>query len=237
MTVHHQAHQDRADVELSFDWDSLPPFVEHVSQVPSGANYVRLSRVANSHRGLCNLSGVKKLWAHGVNQDFLHEISALKELEVLHMEKVSASDLTAVNALPLLRSLSVIDAPKVTDLSWVPTQPTLRSLAIVNATAVQDLAPLSQLTHLRALGVEGGMWTPMQVFSLSPLSTLRQLQSLFITNLRAKDQSLRALLALSKLRVLQCAKFFPREEFDALKQAHPELHCDWFSTKHWNAAT
>jgi hypothetical protein len=151
--------------------------------------------------------------------------------------KVTASDLSAVNALPLLRSLSVVDAPKITDLSWLPNQATLRSLAVVNAKAIHDLTPLSQLTHLNALGLEGSMWTPMQVSSLEPISELRQLQSLFMTNLRAKDQSLRALLALPRLRVLQCAKFFPLEEFSRLAKVNPELRCDWFSAEHWNAAT
>jgi len=237
MTIHHQAHQERADVELSFEWDTLPPLVEHVAQVPPGATHVHLRRITKSHRGVSNLPGVKTLWARGVDQDFLQEISALKDLEVLYMEKVTAYDLSAVNTLPLLRSLSVIDAPKITSLSWVPTQPTLRSLAIVNAKAVHDLAPLSQLTHLTALGVEGGVWTPMQVLSLAPLSALRQLESVFLTNLRAKDQSLQALLALPKLRVLQCANFFPQEEFNRLASTHPELRCDWFSATHWDAAT
>jgi hypothetical protein len=235
MTIHHQAHQERVDAELGFEWDTLPPFVEDVSQISLGAAQVRLCRVAKSHRGISNLSGVKKLWAHGVTQDFLHEISALKDLEVLYMEKVTAVDLSAVNALPLLRSLSVIDAPKITNLSWLPMQPTLRSLAIENAKAIHDLAPLSQLTHLTALGIEGSVLTPMLVSSLEPISTLRRLRFLFMTNLRAKDESLAALLALPKLQVLQCAKFFPVEEFSRLASANPGLRCDWLSAKHWSA--
>jgi hypothetical protein len=235
MTIHHQAHQERIDAEIGFEWDTLPPFIESVSQLPLGASQVRLRRVSNSHRGVSKLSGVKKMWAHGVNQDFLHEISALKDLEVLYMEKVTAVDLSAVNTLPSLRSLSVIDAPKMLDLSWLPMQPTLRSLAIVNAKEVHDLAPLAQLTHLTALGIEGSMWTPMRVSSLQPISQLRQLQFLSMTNLRVKDQSLRPLLALPALRVLHCAKFFPLEEFSRLAVANPRLRCDWFSAEHWSA--
>ena len=232
MTVHQQAHQDRVDAELGFEWDTLPPVVELVSAVPSGASLVRLRRITNSHRGISKLTGVRKLWAYGVNQEFLQEILALKDLELLYLEKVTAFDLAGLASLPALRSLSVIDAPKVMDLSWVPLLPALRSLAIQNAKNICDLTPLSRLTQLVALAVEGSMWTPMRVASLVPVSALCQLQFVFFTNLRVADQSLTALHRLRNLKVLQCAKFFPRHEFDRLSSALPELRCDWFSEEH-----
>jgi len=173
MTVHHQAHQERIDAELGFEWDTLPPIVQCVADVPQGATHVRMRRTKNSHRGISKLSGIKKFWAYGVNQKFLQEIVVLKELELLHLEKLTASDLSALSTLPVLRSLSVIDAPKITDLSWLPSQSTLRSLAIENAKNINDLTPLSRLTQLVSLGIEGGVWTLMRVASLEPLSALR----------------------------------------------------------------
>ncbi len=73
------------------------------------------------------------------------------------------------------------------------------------------------------------MWTTMRVASLAPLSRLQDLRWLFLTNCRAVDRSLRPLYSLARLEVLDCAAFFPDEEFVRLRAALPRLRCDWFN--------
>lgn len=237
MTIHHQSHSERIDARLGFEWDKLPPFLHRVDEIPLATTQVRFRRVGKSHRGIRNLKGLESLWAYGVDQDFLEEICSLHTLRLLYIEKVTAIDLSVISTLPSLGSLSVIGATKINNLSWIPTHQSLRSLAIENLKHVHDLTPLSQLTQLKALAVEGSMWSPMQVLSLSPLSVLGLLEFLFITNLRVEDQSLRPLHNLQKLRALQCARFFPHDEFRCLAQARPQLRCDWFDDSHWGRAS
>ena len=72
---------------------------------------------------------------------------------------------------------------------------------------------------MRALGVEGAMWTAMRVHSLEPLRGLERLEYLFLTNLRVRDGSLRPLHGLARLRFLQCARYYADGEFALLATA------------------
>jgi hypothetical protein len=227
MTVHHQSQKDRIDAGLGFEWDILPPVLDKLSQIPRNATEVRFRRNVKSHCGIAKFGSITKLWAHGVNQDFLLEISRLEKLELLHLENVTATELSPLKALTKLQNLSVVGATKVTGLNWLPTTPNLRFLAIENAKMVHDLSPLSELTQLEALGLEGSMWTAMRVSSLAPLSSLTNLRFLFMTNLKAADKSLRPLQELHNLRVMECGNFFGDEQFMFLASALPYLRCQW----------
>jgi hypothetical protein len=112
-------------------------------------------------------------------------------------------------------------------LNWLPHTASLKALAMENMKRVTDLDPLASLKQLKALAVEGSLWTPMRVASLAPLCALERLEYLFLTNLRVVDKSLRPLHALTRLRALQCANFYPATEFAALANARPTLRCDW----------
>ena len=233
MAIHHQAQQERVDAGLGFDWDLLPASVDAAGKIPALATQAQLRRVGKSHRGISELVHVRQLWAYAVDQNFLDEICQMEQLELLHLDKVTATDLSSLRKLSKLTSLTVINASKVQDLAWVPQHAGLQAIAIGELKAIHDLTPLSTLTHLRALGVEGGVWTPMQVATLAPLAALSNLESLFITNLQVTDKSLQPLHALANLRVLQCAKFFARDAFVSLAAARPGLSCDWFDEASW----
>lgn len=234
MTIHHPEHANRMDAGLAFEWDTLPKFVDNIALVDREAEDVCLRRVARSHRGISHLKRVRRLWARAVDQAFLEEIAALPTLEVLHLDGVTATDLRALGTLPILRSLSVIGASRVANLDWLPAQASLRSLSLENLPKIAVLDDLSRLRQLTALAVEGGMWKPMAVASLGPLADLRELTHLFLTNLRVADKSLAPLHAIPRLRVLESAQFYPREEFIALARSNPALSCQWFDVKNWD---
>lgn len=89
--------------------------------------------------------------------------------------------------------------------------------------------------QLRVLGIEGSMWNAQRVPSLAPLEGF-DLDALFLTNTIIADKSLAALHAMSGLKYLGTARNAPRKEFEALKEALPGLHCDWFSIEMWDRA-
>jgi hypothetical protein len=233
MTAANPDHAARLAAGILDDRTTLPPFVEHVDAVPADAALARLCRVKASHRGIARRSALRSLWAHAVDADFLGEIAQLRELRDLHLSRVTAPDLAPLAQLQRLERLTVMDATRVTDLDWLPATAPLTVLGLENLKRVDDLAPLARFTGLRALAVEGSLWTTMRVRSLEPLARLTQLQHLFLTNLRAADQSLRPLHGLRGLRELQSARFFPRAEFEALQRANPSLHCRWFDPARW----
>lgn len=235
MTVHHQSHQERIDVGLSFDWDCLPAAVTVPDEIPDTAQEARLLRQGRSLRGISSYAGLRRIWACGVDQELLEELCCLPALEVLFIDRVSATDLTPVGRLEKLQALSVDSASIIDNLSWLPKSKDLRSLALCNMKSLHDLSELAAHDQLRAIAVDGGTWNPMRVESLRPISYLKELQFISLVNCRVADKSLQPLCNLSKLSVLHCAKFFPRQQFQSLQAALPALRCDWFNADAWEA--
>ena len=232
MTVAHAAHAARIDGGVGFEWDRLPAVVTHVSGVDPDATDVVFRREGTSHAGLPRCTAIRRLWASQVDAAFLDEIAAMPSLDTLSLQRVTASDLQPLARLRQLRRLVVRDATRVVDLEWTRAL-ALESLALENLSSVRSLEPLVDQPALRALGVEGAMWTAMRVHSLEPLRNLERLEYLFLTNLRVQDGSLRALHGLSRLRFLQCARYYADGEFAALAAARPGLQGNWLQ---WGAA-
>jgi hypothetical protein len=228
MTLHHPEHAARIAAGVGYEWDCLPPVAQDITAVDPAATQLRLRRIGKYRPGLARLPGLTHLWAYGVDAAFLDEIARLPGLHTLHMEDVGTADLAPLAALPALERLTVIGATKVPDLGWTRDLRGLRVLGLEHFKRVDDLSPLAERTQLTALAVEGSLWSAMRVATLEPLASLQALESLFLTNLRVADRSLRPLQALPRLRVLQCARFFPVPEFEALAAASPALECSWF---------
>jgi hypothetical protein len=174
------------------------------------------------------LQRLERLWAYSVNQSFLDEICELRSLQLLCIDRLGVADPSRLTRLPNLRTLIIIGGTKVESLDWAAELTGLRALAFENFPRVRSLEPLARLEGLRTLAVEGSLWTPMRVESLRPLSSLAGLEYLFLTNLRSKDRSLRALHSLGGLKVLQCASYFAKGELERLRDALPNTHCPWF---------
>lgn len=227
MTVAHADHGARIEAGIGFEWDRIPRTVTSLAEVDPDATDICFRRERASHRGLHGRGTFRRLWADAVDASFLDEIASMHSLEVLYLQRVTATSLQSLAALPRLRRLVVKDAPKVENLEWATRLPAIEALGLENLRRVASLEPLANLAGLRALGVEGSMWTAMRVATLQPLSALARMEYLFLTNLRVLDRSLRPLHGLPALRVLQCARFFADAEFAALGTARPGLRCAW----------
>ena len=213
------------------------PDLAHFGQgedVPMDAAYVSLARDKSSHRGIGKRTALRELAAKGVNQDFLEEIAELEGLEYLDLGwPVTATDLAPLRRLRNLRHL-VINSPRaVTDFTPVLGLPRLERLFIENAKhmhALDWLRPMKD--RLVALGIEGSMYTPQALGSLSPLEGFA-LEALFLTNTRLGDQDLSPIATMPNIRFLGSALNAPRAEFFALRDAKPGLECSWFEDKIW----
>jgi hypothetical protein len=98
---------------------------------------------------------------------------------------------------------------------------------------IKHLSNLEDFRHkqdLMSFGVEGA--TPLsmtqKIDSLAPILNWTSLESLYLTNTRVLDGNLHCLARIPTLRYLETARFYAKSEFDALKEAHPKLKCDWF---------
>ena len=222
------SHQDRIDAGVSFDWGSLPVHRSSLVDLPYDATELRFRRDGSSHRGIHRFSKLQCVWLYSVNQAFLEELVGIPTIEVLFIDGTTATDLTPLQQLRHLRRLIINGGTKIQNMDWVLGLPALESLALENFKRVSRLDPVASLTSLTALAIEGSIWTRMRVATLAPLSSLRALRYLFLTNLTASDRSLGHLQSLAGLEVLQIGALFPDEELLRLRESLPTLRCDWF---------
>lgn len=196
--------------------------------IPEAATRAVVVRKGASHRGIAARHGLRALVAMAVNQDFLDEICELSGLEYLHLgDPVTAEDLSGIARLGRLRTLKLDGVRKARDFSPLLAPPGLRILTIGNAPGLRDLDFLADAHQLASIGVEGDIWTAQKIESLRPLGGLRELEALFHTNVVLRDKELSYLADCPKLRILRCARFAPKRQFEALRRLMPDLRCEW----------
>ena len=72
------------------------------------------------------------------------------------------------------------------------------------------------------------MWSTQRLESFQPLARLPNLEALFLTNCRPASDGIEPLHEMPRLRYLEIAAFYSDEEFRELRQALPNLECQWF---------
>lgn len=209
------------------DWDHWPGCVTSVGEISADASLVSFYREKQSHRGIGERVSIKKLSAKQVNQDFLSEIGQLTNLEYLEIEILTAEDLSPLSRLKQLKTLKLIGVRTASEFDVLLQLPRLERLFIENAKHIQSIEFLAKAGNLVSLGVEGSMWTTQMITSLAPLVGLAKLEALFLTSVRLKDKSLRYLADIPHLKVLECARFAPKSEFEKLRKLMPHLGCHW----------
>ena len=211
----------------------LPHFTSGEA-VPMDAAYASLERDKASHKGIGQRAALRELSAHGANQAFLEEIACLTGLEYLDLGwPVTATDLAPLRNLTNLRHLVVNSPRSIADFTPLLGLPKLERLFIENAKHLHSLDWLRPLKdRLVALGIEGSLYTPQPIDSLAPLEGFA-LEALFLTNTRLADQDLSPIATMPNIRFLGTGINAPRAQFFALRDAKPELECQWFDERVW----
>ena len=212
------------------------PAFKSATEVPMDVQFAQVVRDKSSHRGIGLRTGLRELAAGAPNQDYLEEIGSLENLEYLDLGwPVTATDLAPLGKLTKLRTLR-IDSPRaISDFSVVATLPRLERLFISNAKNLRTLDFLRPLKdQLVALGVEGSMYTAQSIASLSPLEGFA-LEALFLTNTKLEDQDLSPIATMPNVRFLGTGINAPRTQFFALRDAKPDLECQWFDEAVWGS--
>jgi hypothetical protein len=215
-----------AERDLQF-WDEWHRYATAISDIPSGATRVLFYREGKSHRGLASLTDMSMLKARQVNQDFLCEIGELTNLTYLELDSLSAEDLSPLLQLTRLKTIKLNGARRIRDFSALVRLPSLEKLFLTNMPNLTDLSFLADANQLASLGVEGSMWTMQRIDSLKPLTSLKALIALFMTSVTLIDKRLDYLAAIPNLRILECARFSSKTQFDVLRQLMPNLKCRW----------
>ena len=146
-----------------------------IKDIPEDHEYLSFYREKTSHKGISNYLNIKQLIAKQVNSDFLDEISKLRNLVYLNLETVTADNLRALCKLDKLTTLKICGVRKANDFSSLLEIPSLQALFIENAKHLCTLEHFSEAHLIKALGVEGSMYTKQKINSLQPLEGLKKL--------------------------------------------------------------
>jgi hypothetical protein len=158
-------------------------------------------------------------------------MSGLERLELEH--EVTAASLEPLANLTNLQHLRIETPRKITDFSPLLQLPSLRTLLITQAKHMADIEWLSRAHHLEVIGIEGGMWTNQKIPTLKPLAGLRSLRAFLGVSTVLTDKNLSPLAQCPQLEYISIAKVAPREEFERLRAAKPNVVCNWFSDERW----
>lgn len=192
------------------------------------AEHVFHPRQKNSHSGISNSGRIKSLKAFHVNSDFLAEIIQMNNLQQLYIQTVRATDLSGLTRLTNLKALKISHAHQTDDFSFVRNMPGLQALAFENVRKISNFDFLENLHNLKRLGVEGSAsLTKQTVESLQTFGTLNGLEELYLRDVALKDKDLTYLKNCPKLTKLTCARFAPKVRFQELREAMPNLECQW----------
>jgi hypothetical protein len=209
------------------DWNKWPECVQLIKDLPGNQEYLSFYREKKSHKGISKFQKTKKLIAKQVNSDFLEEISMLKELEYLNLEVVTAENLNVLCNLKNLKTVKIYGVRKIDDFSPLMEIPSLENLFIENAKHLHTLDIFSDAHHIKALGIEGGMYTKQKIQSLKPLEGLKALEVLFMSSVQLEDKNLNYLATIPQLKALECDRFAPKGSFQELRKLMPKLSCGW----------
>lgn len=229
LNLRFRRHDDR-DWE---EWGASHAYGD-TSDVPFDAERAWIGRQKLNYRGIGGRKALRHLIANNVDQAFLEEVSALPCLERLELESpMVASDLSPLLSLNRLTFLSIDSPRKIADFQPLLRLPSLRTLIIANPKQMTDLEWLTEAHHLEVIGIEGGMWSPYKIPSLQPLAGLQSLRAFLGVSTKLLDKQLMPLAECPRLTFMGVACMAPREEFERLQRARPDLVCAWFRPEAW----
>lgn len=232
------ALNDRYRGHVNRDWMAWREKHAHgdANDIPNGATNAWIGRQKLNYRGVGKRRTLRHLISGNVDQPFLDEIGELTDLERLELEwPMVAKDLTPLLGLEHLTFLSIDSPRNIADFRPLLDLPALRTLIITNPTKMSGLEWLGEAHQLEVIGIEGGMWSPYKIPTLSPLAGLRSLKAFLGVSTKLIDKSLAPLTDCPRLEYLRIACVAPQAEFEGLKAAKPNLVCDWFRAEMWSA--
>jgi hypothetical protein len=206
----------------------FPDAVADVGEVARDVKSLRLVSKARNLQVLPQLSQLERLWCFDLNAKSAPIVGRLAGLRRLYVEGIRLPTLGAFAGLTDLEVLSMEGCTRVVSLEELTAFSRVQGLAVIHFPKVRSLTPLSKFESLSALVVAGSIWTRMTVENLNPLSRLRKLRFLHLTNLKALDESLEPLAALAELQTLDLPNFYPVEEFAKLSARLRQTRCNWF---------
>lgn len=166
----------------------------------------------------------------GADDRALARVAELVTTPILGFYEMRVRDLTPLTRISTLEHLAIEWNTKVTDLASLGALARLRTLVLVDTPKANSLDPLARLSRLEALEFAGGIWSKNRATTLADLAELPALRELRLANLRVDDPAgLRPLSRLRQLQRLSVSNQFATEDYAFLSVMLPGVECEMFA--------
>jgi hypothetical protein len=130
----------------------------------------------------------------------------------LSLYNLKVTDISGLEKLSSVRKLKINWATKIENIQVLGELSSLECLDLVDLPRLRDIGPLAQLGKLTELTLSGGMWKPIHLETLWPISKLN-LKKLSITNIKLDDDDIKIVAAISTLSEFDVSNQFPRDQY------------------------
>ncbi|MBP1840115.1 hypothetical protein [Formosa algae] len=208
-------------------YETKPGIIEDLKDFDSTSNSLSItSKVKNIER-LKNLE-IDNLWLFSAKEKDIEKIFNLIQPKYVSLYQVLINDLSCLENLKACETLLLDWNTKATKLWDFKKNKKLKNLSIRDFSKISNIDEIENISQLKSLSLEGGMWKPMKLDSLKSIAVNRNLGYLRLINLRLKDNSLKPLWNLSKLELLDISNQFPTKEIAGLSRVLLNTKCSLF---------
>lgn len=203
-------------------------YLKDLSKVETSSEDLAFFGDAKGIERIKEFPNIRRLWLNGANQKQFDQIISVVNPIVFKGYNLRVPNLEPLHGFSKIEELSIEWNTKADSLAPLASLKSLKVLQIQDFTKVHDLGPIAQLHDLTALDISGGIWNTFKVESLEPIALLEKLEYLCLTNIRVLDESLSPVSHLKQLKKLTISNQFPTEEYAKLTATLTNTECDYF---------
>ena len=217
--------------EIEIDpYEEKPAVISDISNFDFSKKEISITADAKNINLLANVK-IDKLWLFSAKEKDIDRIFKIIQPEYVNLYQLLAKDLTCLEQLKC-KTLIVDWNTKALKLWNLKKNSNLRQLSIRDFSKISNINEIQNAMELVSLSLEGGMWKPLKIESLSPIIHLKKLQYLRLMQIKVADESLEPISNLNNLKTLEISNQFPTKEYAYLSVKLPETECTMFQPYH-----
>jgi Leucine-rich repeat (LRR) protein len=204
-----------------------PKYLDDLKDFDSSDNSIAIFGKAKNIERLKDLN-ISKLWLVGTNEKQLQQILSLTSPEFVNIYQILAKDLSILETLSKAETIVLRWNSKSHELWNMSCNKRLKALVIEDFQKISNINTISNARNLEYLVLEGGMWKPLKIDSLNPLSGLTKLQFLRLANMHVKKDGVIPISNLTNLKELDLSNQFETSDYAYLAAKLFDTKCDYF---------
>ncbi len=199
-------------------------YCDDVSKMRTTVRRVELSSDCANIDQLSRFTQLERLHCE-LRKDWLEQLSLLPNLKYVEFTLPQTDKIPSLKCLARLRTLVLRSNHRQTNLNFLRGMTSLRSLCVSEALGVEQLNPISTLTDLQELYIDGSTHRRHKIRTLAPLAKLHDLRfAVLLVGSAQQNRPLRHLLQLRNLEYLYLdASYLNPDELDQVVEQLPRV--------------